>query len=252
MFQLNSDRCKMLLRENVEENIRFVTGERPVVFQHGPIDKPDCVGPELLQVASEIRFRHRRRGMPAHGRMAVEAMDGCFRSDRGKEIAECAITAERRLSAEDHGLPLIDEAAQDGHCRCDIADMSGAVEGRAAFVVQHSYARSRKELSDRAELGFHGVSRHGTRRTGYADGIECAGHREMAGRGDAKEKESFRTSAEKCRQRIRGAGEVVAIPAVEGSVKVDTHAALPKNSRALRSGSDVSAASSSVLPFFMA
>ena len=73
----------------------------------------------------------------------------------GEELAEQAVATEIRLAADDRQVRMRKMRAECRHRRADAADLRRAVEGRAAFVVQHIDAEACEEAAGRVQFPRH-------------------------------------------------------------------------------------------------
>ena len=65
------------------------------------IDQAHATQALLCEMFSQIGFSHRRHGMDAHGRVAVDAVNLAAGARRREQVAEQAVAAEIRLPADD-------------------------------------------------------------------------------------------------------------------------------------------------------
>ncbi|MCY1523640.1 hypothetical protein D9M68_585440 [compost metagenome] len=190
------------------------------------------------EVQPEVRFVHGRDRMHAHDRMAVDAVDLGGGACAGEQLGETAIASDAGLSAHDGHQRVGHVTAQFLHGDADIADVGRAVEGGTAFVVQHAGAGAGHESADAAQLCLHFGGRHAAGRAGDAQGVQPACPPQLLRRGHAQEQQAAQAGAGNFRERIGGAGEVVAVPGDPrrgGAALAAVHARFPKNSMARRS-----------------
>ena len=76
---------------------------------------------------------------------------------RGEQGAEQAMAADVRLSAHHRTESVGEMRRQRAHRLADAADRGRAVEGGAAFVMQHRHAQRREETADRLQFRPHGL-----------------------------------------------------------------------------------------------
>ncbi|SAL88888.1 hypothetical protein AWB74_08787 [Caballeronia arvi] len=191
----------------------------------------------------QIRLLHWRDGMSAHRRMTVDAIR--LRAARGGEqVTERAIASEVRLPADDRHKCIAEVPAQtvDGHA--DIAHLRRAVESGTHLIMHHAHAERREQRADALEFRAHRGRCERTRGTRNADGVQRAERGETRGRRRFNEQHRPQAGAGEMRERVGGAGEVIAIEAVRRG----RHARAPKKSSAAASSGACFAYSCSGVP----
>ena len=209
-------------------------------------DRGDLAEALRLKMQAQIGFPHRRRGMAAHRRVAVDAMDLARRAGGREEMTEQAVAAQTGLPADDRRRRARKAGAQRRQGDGEIADLRRAVEGRTAFVVQHAHAETREEGADRRERRGDVGAAHRPRRSGQAQRVKRPEARGLRRRRQARQQQRAQPGLRIGRERIGRAGEIVAIPADER--RAAAHARGPKKASAAASSGAERAAVSTGTP----
>ena len=156
IVQGSADPVYIGLHCGVEEDARAWGGQMRRQARGKPVAKglpslkDQSVEPLGCEMHAQIRLGHRRDGMAAHHRVAIDAVDRAVRP-ACKQIAEEAIPAKTGLAADDgreRGIKMAFER-QDGSA--DAADGRRRIEGGADLVVDDARRQRRNGFREHVE-----------------------------------------------------------------------------------------------------
>ncbi len=181
----------------------------------------------------KIRLVHRRDGMTAHDRVAVDAENAPLIGS--KEIAEGRIALELRRADDDRHQLLFEDLFADLDRLADIADLGRGIECRADLVVADIRPQAFQPLEGRGKMFLHPGRALAAARSGNADGAAISETVEQCLIGNAEEEHGRDAIAGERFHHIGGAGEIVAV--ITDEQVAHPHAALPSPNLAIDAAS---------------
>ena len=204
---------------DVDEQDRSIRGQpvegrrqsrRPQRGQVEQLGRKVCL---TRQMDQEVGFVHRRRGMAAHHRMAVDPVISV--AIGGEEMTEGGVAPKLRRTHHQRHAVLLEHGTADLDRPADIADGRARIEGRADFVVADFRLKRLQPGECVLEMRIHPLRGFATACSRQADGTAMREARQQAGVRLARE-EDGRDAAELERlHHVGRTGEVVAVVAEE-------------------------------------
>ena len=158
----------------VEQRIDAAVERRVILLELRQAQAGDRQRRLPRQMHGQVGLVHRRHRMHAHDRMAVDSIDLPVGRGAGKEVAEHAIPAQRRVACNDRHRTAGKALARQLDHAADIADARCAVEGRADLVMHDGGSQVDQSVQQLGQPLVHLAGRHAAAVTGNPDRVEAA------------------------------------------------------------------------------
>ena len=159
---------------------------------------------------AQIRLGHRRDGMTAHRRMAVQPIGRP--ADRGEQVAENLIAVDGRRGDDERRPGAGEDRGRDVVGMPDRAGLGRGIERRADLVLRDRRLQAAQEGENGRQFPVHPCGVFGARHAGDADAAVSRETGELCRRRHVQEQNGRHPAERQGFHDGCGAGEVVAVP----------------------------------------